>query len=288
MMSQIGYFFLEAEKLISIHGIIIINICLIFTPFFLEFGNTTYFLTSKLREVLVFSLGLSVPEFISYTVIITRKKWKSPWTLILQLIVSVASILLLFTGNWMKVAVLVISLKFVASIFVCCFNLYLKGNYHFKSWIFKLMILCFTSATSISSWLLYYNYNNALLFIYCFLSLGACTITCTYYLYVWLYYLSKFRELGFEAEKLHESVDVVALYLLCTGHLIILSTCFSSSKFHSFETYFMSSILLVSILMHIVWFCHGQVDMMEKDRANVSSKNKTFHIRNTLTFTTRS
>ena len=74
MMSQIGYFFLEAEKLISIHGIIIINICLIFTPFFLEFGNTTYFLTSKLREVLVFSLGLSVPEFISYTVIITRKK----------------------------------------------------------------------------------------------------------------------------------------------------------------------------------------------------------------------
>ena len=248
-----------------LYGIIIINIFLIFLPPIQKWDHTTEYSNilrnSNFREVLICSLALSLPQIMSHATM----EWKVGWRMAMLLLLPIANIMLLVSDKSVEFVTLLVSLTFNVSMFLCCLNLFAKRTKLLSLLIFKVTIVCLSSATSISSWLLY-SISYEKLYIICMVIFGVGLLLFTIILYLWL---GKLLEGKFNTEYLHNSVDLLTAYLLCSSHMILLSTFSSSTKFYNFYDYFYISILLVSVTMHIAWFCHNQVDYREKDKAKV-------------------
>ena len=223
---------------------------------------------SRCHDVLIFSLALSLPEIMSNVTIITTKHGKAAWQLMMLLSVFIINFVLVTSESNVEFVAMVVSLKLNVHIFACCLN---RSNL-LSHWTFKSAILCLSSATSMSSWLLY-SFHCDVFFITCLVSFGIGLFFLTYFLYVWI---SKLCQVKLSADKLHSSVDLLTTYFLCVEQLVLLSTFSTSTKFYNFEDYFCISILLMSITKHLAWFFHHQIDHHEKDQVHVSRTSTQF------------
>ena len=221
------------------------------------------------REVIVLSLALSVPELLGYASDIRFEPWQAFLRTLILLSGSIANMIYLVVDCPLQIIVLAVHLKLLCSIILCLMNIFFSRNILFTKVKFNILLLSLTMAFSTSSWLLFVTTIIRPIFIFCTLSYGLSACIFVYYLYIWLRTLAKSYG-NLTLEQLHTSVDLVATFLIFIGQMSITFVYYSNSHVNSFEFYIFYSILLVSILTHLAWFCHNQINRMEIDRVYVS------------------
>ena len=70
-------------------------------------------------------------------------------------------------------------------------------------------------------------------------------------------------------EQLHITVDLVSIHVICIVQVTIFLICGSNMEHRNIDDYVFYSVLLVSILMHLAWFCHNQINRIETNHAHV-------------------
>ena len=260
-------------------GILIINICLIFVPILsmwdiegkadMAFFSSGIFPSNKLREAMIISLSLSVPELMGYVTDIRFDLWKSFLRATFLVSGSIANVTFLVIHGSPQFILLAVHLKLLFSILTTLLNILLMRNRLIPRLIFHLLLLSLTIATSTSCWLLYTTSSVGPIVTFCFFSYGLSACIFVYYMYIWLRSLAKSYG-NLTLDQLHTSVDLVATFLIFIGQMSITFVYYSNSHVNSFEFYIFYSILLVSILTHLAWFCHNQIHLMEIDRVYVS------------------
>ena len=267
------------QKFVHPLGILIVNICLIFVPIISTWDiegmekvailSTDAFPSNKIREAMIFSLTLSVPELLGCSMDTRFDTWMSFLRAVFLVSGSIANVVLLVAHCSPQFILLAIHLKLLFSILTTFLNILFMKKYLIPRLMFHLLLFSFTIAISTSCWLLYTKSSVGPFVTFCFFSYGLSACIFVYYMYIWLRTLAKSYG-NLTLDQLHTSVDLVATFLIFIGQMSITFAYYSNSSVNSFEFYTFYSILLVSILMHIAWFCHNQIHRMEIDRVYVS------------------
>ena len=250
-------------------GILIIISSLLCIPFLMGWevtgvqDSSAYSNNPRLREALIFSLTLSVPELLNYAADVRTYQMESFWKIILLLAGSTANILVVAFDCRMEVIMLAVGLKPIFCILLCCLNIILCGHLRISFWIFNIMILSLTTAIATSTWLIYSKLNSNSIFIFCMISFGIGISLLLYFFSNWKAKMSK--------NSFHTLIFLITIFIICIGQMALISIYFSNSEVNDFFEYSVTSILIVSISMHAAWFIHGQINRMEIARASVST-----------------
>ena len=270
-MDSIRRFISHNEASILLFGIFILNLSLICVPFMQRWSlaNDSSQLSTKYREVLIFSLALSVTEVLSYITKMYVEPRKFVRRVILVFTASAANGLLLILKYDSRIAILGLSLKILFSMYLCFLNLYSVGNSLSCHWIFKMMVLYLTLAISTSSWLHYSTQDFEIVFGFCYALFGLSFSIFTYVLYLWLRKICASIQEGFVVEQLQNTVNLITLYVIGLSQIILVSVYCIRKDLYCLNEYYSYSMLIVSISMHLAWFCQNQISQLEKTQTNV-------------------
>ena len=248
-------------------GIIIANIYLAFVPSIHRWDvlNTD---TVGSREILIFSLTLSLTELLQYAADTHVKSWRSLVRILLLLSGSIANVLFIVSNSYFRSLVPAITIKLQFCIFISFLNIIFSGNSLFRRWIFYVLCLFLTLAISTSSWLFYDTSYIKLIFVFCILLYGLSACLAFYGICLWMQNMPH-RLASLTVEQLHITVDLVSIHVICIVQVTIFLICGSNMEHRNIDDYVFYSVLFVSILMHLAWFCHNQINRIETNHAHV-------------------